>query len=110
VAVQLTEFQLQMPTSLPAGPTTLSITNAGQLQHNFEIKSILEEEDPVEQPLPPNLQPGETRLVAVDLTPGTYMAECPLADHAERGEKLQVTVTAWVLAQHAEQGDCHIGR
>jgi uncharacterized cupredoxin-like copper-binding protein len=93
VTVRLAEFQLELPPSLPAGQTTFSVTNAGQLQHNFEIKSVLEEEDPVEQPLPPNLQPGEVRTIQVELTPGTYMAECPLLDHAERGMKRQVAVT-----------------
>jgi hypothetical protein len=52
VAVRLTEFQIEMPTTLPAGLTTFSVTNAGQMEHNFEIKSVLEEEDPVEEPLP----------------------------------------------------------
>lgn len=92
VAVQLTEYQITMPTTLPAGLTTFSVTNAGQMEHNFEIKSELEEENPVEEPLPPNLLPGETRLIEVELTPGIYMAECPLSDHAELGMKLQVTV------------------
>ncbi len=93
VAVHLTEFQLVMPTALPAGLTTFSVTNAGQMEHNFEIKSEQEEEDPVEQPLPPNLLPGETRTIQVELQPGIYYAECPLSDHSERGMKLQVTVT-----------------
>ncbi len=93
VAVRLSEFQIEMPTTLPAGLTTFSVTNAGQMEHNFEIKSEQEEEDPVEQPLPPNLQPGETRTIQVELQPGIYYAECPLSDHAERGMKLQVTVT-----------------
>src|SRR3712207_9376150 len=65
VAVQLTEYQIAMPITLPAGLTTFSVTNAGQMEHNFEIKSVLEEEDPVEQPLPPNILPGETRLIEV---------------------------------------------
>jgi uncharacterized cupredoxin-like copper-binding protein len=93
VAVRLTEFQIEMPASLPAGLTTFSVTNAGQMEHNFEIKSVLEEEAPGEQPLLPNLQPGETRLIQVELAPGTYMAECPLSNHSDLGMKLQVTVT-----------------
>jgi uncharacterized cupredoxin-like copper-binding protein len=93
VAVRLTEFQIEMPTTLPAGLTTFSVTNAGQMEHNFEIEPALEEEDPVEEPLPPNLQPGETRTIQVELTPGIYEVECPLSDHAELGMELQVTVT-----------------
>src|SRR3712207_4108727 len=93
VAVQLTEYQIAMPTTLPAGLTTFSVTNAGQMEHNFEIKSVLEEDNPVEEPLPPNLVPGETRLIQVELTPGIYDVECPLSDHSDLGMKVQVTVT-----------------
>jgi len=84
VAVRLTEFQIEMPTCLPAGLTTFSVTNAGQMEHNFEIKSVLEEEAPGEQPLPPNLQPGETRTIQVELTLGAVPVRCAVWPAASR--------------------------
>ena len=47
VAVSLTEFAIDMPTELPAGPTTFEITNDGTIEHNFEVEGQgIEEELP----------------------------------------------------------------
>src|SRR5262245_45762842 len=36
--VRLTEFAIEMPKTMPPGPVTFSVTNAGTLEHNFEIE------------------------------------------------------------------------
>ena len=38
VEVTLVRFQIEMPTSLPAGPTTFTITNNGTHEHSFEVE------------------------------------------------------------------------
>ena len=38
VAVSLMEFAIDMPSELPAGPTTFEITNDGTIEHNFEVE------------------------------------------------------------------------
>ena len=55
VDVRLTEYKIEMPTTLAAGRTTFNITNEGKEKHTFEIKG-------------------------------------PVANHDEKGMKMQVTV------------------
>lgn len=87
VQVGLTEYTIDMPSSLPAGPTTFEVTNNGTFNHNFEIEG-----QGIEQVFDTNLQPGETRTVQVDLAVGTYDVYCPVDGHADRGMRLELTV------------------
>jgi len=88
VQVSLTEFEIDMPDSIPAGPTTFEVTNNGTVEHNFEVEG-----QGVEEELETNLQPGETGTLEVDLQPGTYEIYCPVADHEGQGMSLTLTVT-----------------
>jgi plastocyanin len=88
VQVSLTEFEIDMPDSVPAGPTTFEITNNGTVEHNFEVEG-----QDVEEELETNLQPGETGTLEVDLQPGTYEIYCPVDDHEGQGMSLTLTVT-----------------
>jgi hypothetical protein len=88
VQVSLTEFEIDMPDSIPAGPTTFEITNNGTVEHNFEVEG-----QDVEEELETNLQPGETGTLELDLAPGTYEIYCPVADHEGQGMSLSLTVT-----------------
>ena len=88
VLVSLTEFEIDMPDSIPAGPTTFEVTNNGTVEHNFEVEG-----QGVEEELETNLQPGETGTLEVDLQPGTYEIYCPVADHEGQGMSLTLTVT-----------------
>ena len=88
VEVSLTEFAIEMPAELPAGPTTFVVTNAGEVEHNFEVEG-----EGVEESFGENLPPGETRELEVELEPGTYEVYCPVADHDEAGMRLELTVT-----------------
>lgn len=87
VAVMLTEFEIQMPMEIPAGPTTFEVTNSGTTEHNFEIEG-----QGIEQEFEQNLQPGESKTMTVDLQPGTYEVYCPVGNHAEQGMRLELTV------------------
>jgi plastocyanin len=88
VQVSLTEFEIDMPDSIPAGPTTFEITNNGTVEHNFEVEG-----QDVEEELETNLQPGETGTLELDLAPGTYEIYCPVDDHEGQGMSLTLTVT-----------------
>ncbi len=88
VEVALTEFEVEMPSSLPAGPTTFNVMNSGTIVHNFEIEG-----QGIEEEFDENLQPGETRTMEVDLQPGTYEVYCPVGNHREQGMLLELTVT-----------------
>lgn len=89
VDVGLIEFQIEMPSTLPAGRTIFEVTNRGTAAHNFELERGEEEHS-----FPQDLQPGETRTLEVDLQEGTYEVYCPVADHEERGMALELTVEA----------------
>jgi uncharacterized cupredoxin-like copper-binding protein len=89
VDVSLTEFAIDMPTTLAAGPTTFTITNDGTIEHSFEIES---EELGIEEELEQNLAPGETATLEVDLEPGTYEVYCPVGDHRGEGMEVELTV------------------
>jgi uncharacterized cupredoxin-like copper-binding protein len=88
VEVSLTEYTVDMPNSIPAGPTTFSITNDGTEEHGFEIEG-----EGVAEALDPNLQPGDSAELEVDLAPGTYEVYCPVDGHADEGMRLELTVT-----------------
>lgn len=88
VEVNLTEFKIDMPATLPAGPTTFKVTNTGAAPHNFEIEG-----QGIEQELATNLTGGQTGTLKVDLKPGTYEIYCPVGDHKDKGMTTKLTVT-----------------
>jgi hypothetical protein len=92
IAVALTEWKIEMPTSLPAGPTTFKITNDGKDAHNLKIRG-----DGVDKSLSKNLKPGESGELQVNLRPGTYKVYCPVGvgptSHDSKGMAFQLVVT-----------------
>jgi hypothetical protein len=89
VEVRLTEFEIDMPASVPAGPTVFRITNAGQEEHSFEVEGAA-----MEHVLESNLSPGATDNLRVDLRAGTYQVYCPVGDHEDQGMSRTLTVRA----------------
>jgi hypothetical protein len=87
VEVKLTEFSVEMPKTVPPGPMIFSVTNAGTMEHNFEIEG-----EGIEKKFDTNLKPGETRSLPVDLPAGTYKVYCPVKDHKEHGIQLELRV------------------
>lgn len=79
---------IELPRDLPAGEVTFSITNTGDMEHNFEIEG-----NGIERMLDTPLQPGESGTLTVSLQPGTYTVYCPVANHADEGMKLELEVT-----------------
>jgi hypothetical protein len=87
VEVKLIEFRIEMPTTVPPGQVTFSVTNAGTKEHNFEIEG-----EGHEKRFDTNLKPGETRNLQVDLQTGVYIIYCPVDDHRERGMQQELKV------------------
>ncbi len=87
VEVRLVEHRIEMSTTVPPGTTTFQVTNAGTMEHNFEVESR-----DLEEKFDLNLKPGETKSLQVDLTPGKYTVYCPVENHKELGMRLDLTV------------------
>jgi plastocyanin len=85
--VRLTEFAIEMPTTVPPGRVTFSVTNAGTMEHNFEVEG-----EGIEKKFDTNLKPGETRHLQVDLPTGTYTVYCSVNNYKERGMQLELKV------------------
>jgi hypothetical protein len=77
--VQLIEYAIRMPETLPAGHIAFNVQNAGREQHGFEIEGNgIEEKTDI-------LQRGDTTSLEMDLRPGTYTVYCPVKGHKEKG-------------------------
>jgi uncharacterized cupredoxin-like copper-binding protein len=87
VIVKLTEYKIEMPTSVPAGATTFSVTNAGKQTHSFEVEG-----NGIETELEMKLKAGESGMLQVDLKPGAYKVYCPVDGHKTLGMSLNLTV------------------
>lgn len=89
VDVTLSEFTIEMPATIPAGPVRFAIANAGNAPHNFVIEG-----QGIRQRVANNIAPGSSAVLNVDLAPGTYTVFCPVGEGAHRanGMELQLTV------------------
>jgi hypothetical protein len=85
--VRLFEHRIEMLAAVPPGPTSFQVTNAGTMEHNFEVES-----KDLERKFDLNLKPGETKSLQVDLTPGRYAVYCPVENHKALGMQLELTV------------------
>ena len=87
VEVKLTEHHLDIPKSLGTGKTAFIVRNGGKEKHNFEIKG-----EGIEKKFFTDLAPDESKVLHVDLKPGTYKVYCPVGDHSEEGLNATLTV------------------
>ncbi|MCA9862007.1 MAG: hypothetical protein KC432_03270, partial [Thermomicrobiales bacterium] len=88
VDVALSNFVIDMPETLPAGPTRFAITNNGQAPHNFVIEG-----NGQSKKLANNLQPGQSGFLNIDLAPGVYTIYCPVGEGAHRAQGMELTLT-----------------
>ncbi|GIV60920.1 MAG: hypothetical protein KatS3mg043_2009 [Rhodothermaceae bacterium] len=79
IQVILSDYQIDMPTSLAPGPVVFAVYNEGTVPHAFEVESGEMEErlDPIE--------PGDMQHLSVELAAGRYTVYCPVDNHRERG-------------------------
>ncbi len=88
VEVSLTEFAIQMPAELPAGPIRFEVKNDGAFLHNIRIVG-----QGLDVALSSDLTGGQSGTLEVELPPGTYRVYCPVGSHAQRGMDMTLTVT-----------------
>lgn len=89
VEVNLKEYEIDMPDSVPAGPVTFKVTNIGHHEHTFRIQGA-----GIDQTIEPNLKAGDTRDLQVTLTAGQYRITCPVGPHVALGMRRSLTVTS----------------
>ena len=88
VGVTLTEFAINMPTELAAGPVRFNITNVGAAQHNFVIEG-----PGIAEQLEANLAPRTSDSLELELEPGTYVVYCPVGQGAHRAQGMELELT-----------------
>ena len=80
----LSEFAIEGPGEIPAGPTVLQVTNNGSTAHNLAVDG---------GPTTPDLAAGDSAsLDAGDLAPGSYVIFCSIAGHREAGMETTLNV------------------
>jgi hypothetical protein len=98
VRVGLSEWKVQLtPGRVPAGPVIFEVTNDGGIPHAFEFEGRGLEKST------PQIQPGATATLKVDLPAGRYEAYCPvgkgshkmlgMANHLTVGEAKRASAT-----------------
>jgi len=88
VEVRLTEYAIEMPLRLSAGPTVFKVTNDGGMYHRFEIEG-----KGIEKELESGVDAGETKMLELNLEPGSYEVYCPVRGHKKAGMFLRVQIT-----------------
>ena len=87
VDVRLTEYTIEMPETLPAGPTTFAVHNEGRKSHSFKIQG-----PGIDAMLETVVRPKETGTLQVTLQPGEYQIHCPIGSHAAKGMTMKLAV------------------
>ena len=88
--VLMDEYTISMPLILPAGPHSVRFVNAGFEEHNIYFRRM--EDTLPAWVLERRLNPGERRVVTVELEPGAYLAICDFSGHDGRGMFADFTV------------------
>jgi uncharacterized cupredoxin-like copper-binding protein len=91
VTVRLSEYKVELPETLPAGPTTFVVHNVGTKTHSFKIEGPgIPPDTLLAKPIPPDT----TAELQVTLVPGEYKVYCPIGSHEVKGMVHKLTVTA----------------
>jgi hypothetical protein len=73
VKVNLSEWKVQAtPSKVPPGPVEFDVTNGGSIPHAFEVEGRGMEKST------PQIQPGSTATLKLDLRAGSYEIYCPV--------------------------------
>jgi len=80
VEVRLSEYAVEMPPTLPSGPTAFLVRNEGRKSHSFKIEG-----PGIDGMLEAILRPHGTGRLEVTLQPGEYKVYCPIGSHAAKG-------------------------
>jgi uncharacterized cupredoxin-like copper-binding protein len=88
VEVHLSEYAIEMPHTLPAGPTIFLVHNEGKKTHSFKIEG-----PGLAEALAKPVKPGESESLQVTLQPGDYKVYCPVGSHEAKGMTIPLVVT-----------------
>jgi plastocyanin len=88
VDVRLTEYVIEMPQTLPPGPTTFLLHNLGHKSHSFKLEG-----PGITDMSPAIVKPGKTGTVQVTLQPGEYTVYCPIGNHSAKGMTTKLVVS-----------------
>ena len=81
-------YRLHVENTEPkAGLLTFEVTNPTEVAHGFLIVA-----GPDEAVTSREVPAGEMRTIEVELEPGPKVIYCPMGDHAERGERVEIVV------------------
>ena len=129
LAIRGKDFAFEAPASIPAGPTKVTLTNAGQEEHQAQIAKIADGktfadltaalQGPDESAAlalvtlnggPTGVVPGASGSTTVDLTPGQYAFLCFVAGadgvpHLAKGMIASMEVTEPVSTAEVPTGD-----
>jgi len=89
VEVHLSEYKIDMPETLAAGPTNFILINEGGKSHSFKIEGP-GLNGPFSAPVPSHTKGS----LQVTLQAGDYKITCPIGSHASKGMTKTLTVTA----------------
>ena len=87
VKVTITDGGVQMPASLRPGKTAFIVTNTGKQKHNFEIEG-----EHLDKSFWFGIAPKDSKTMQVDLKPGSYEADCNVAEHANKEARVKLVV------------------
>jgi hypothetical protein len=85
--VELNEYEIRMPDTLPPGHASFFVVNSGKENHGFVIEG-----NGMRASLPEPLTRGGTKAMEVELHNGTYTVYCPVPGHRGRGMSRTITV------------------
>lgn len=75
--------------SIPPGPAVLTIENAGTQVHNLSVEG-----NGAAVSAGDTIPAGSSRTLDITFTPGTYTFYCPVLDHRDKGEQVELTIRA----------------
>jgi len=87
VEVRLSEYSIDMPHTLPAGPTSFLVRNEGKKNHSFKIEG-----PGITGMLEKPIGPGATSTLTLTLQPGDYKVYCPIGSHETKGMTMTLKV------------------
>jgi len=85
ISIELTEYAIHLPPTIPSGHQTLSVVNSGKEAHSLAIEG-----GGHAYKLPEPLHRGDRGTLVVELKPGSYTLYCPVDNH--KGKGMQTTV------------------
>jgi uncharacterized cupredoxin-like copper-binding protein len=89
VEVRLSEYAIDMPETLAAGPTTFVVLNQGNKTHSFKIEG-----PGIDELLSAPVAPRAKGSLQVTLQAGEYKVYCPVGSHSSKGMARKLVVTA----------------